>query len=278
MVTADSRLLPVAQGLRLRVLERTGTKTPFLLVHGLASNARMWDGVGSALAAAGHPSLAVDLRAHGESDQVEEGFDFETVTDDLAALLEQTGLRSVVAVGQSWGGNVVLELAARHPDQVRAVVCVDGGFIALSRRFPDWETARRELAPPDFRGMTRDQLLARSGDRFAGWPESGRMGALANFRERADGTVEIRLRRENHMRILREMFDHRPGELAPRVSQPVLVIAARNDQIPDKEREVSEFVSALPDGRLVWVDGHHDLHAQQPRVVASHLLEFLEES
>jgi pimeloyl-ACP methyl ester carboxylesterase len=278
MVTVESRLLEVAPGLRLRVLERAGAETPFLLVHGLASNARMWDGVGHALAAAGHPSLAVDLRGHGESDQVEHGFDFETVAGDLATLLDRTGSGPVVAVGQSWGGNVVLELALRHPDHVRGVVCVDGGFISLSRRFPDWETARRQLAPPDFRGMTLESLLARSRDRFDGWPESGRIGALANFRELEDGTVEIRLRRENHMRILREMFEHRPIELASRLMQPVLVIAARNEQGPDKEREVEQFVSALPNGRLAWVDGHHDLHAEQPDVIAGYLLGFLGES
>ncbi len=40
---------------------------PFVLVHGLASNARLWDGVATALVAAGHPVFAVDLRGHGRS-------------------------------------------------------------------------------------------------------------------------------------------------------------------------------------------------------------------
>jgi len=47
--------------------------TPFVLVHGLASNARLWDGVARRLAGAGHSSAAVDLRGHGRSDKPDTG-------------------------------------------------------------------------------------------------------------------------------------------------------------------------------------------------------------
>ena len=40
----------------------------FLLIHGLASNARLWDETATVLAGAGHQTFAVDLRGHGESD------------------------------------------------------------------------------------------------------------------------------------------------------------------------------------------------------------------
>ncbi|HZZ48199.1 MAG TPA: alpha/beta fold hydrolase, partial [Pseudonocardia sp.] len=44
-----------------------GAARPVLLVHGMSSNARLWDGVAERLAAAGHPVVAVDLRGHGTS-------------------------------------------------------------------------------------------------------------------------------------------------------------------------------------------------------------------
>ena len=47
-----------------------GAAHPVLLVHGLSSNARLWDGVSEHLAAAGHPVVAVDLRGHGASADV----------------------------------------------------------------------------------------------------------------------------------------------------------------------------------------------------------------
>src|SRR5512142_360957 len=51
---------------------------PFLLVHGLSSNARLWDQVARVLVAAGHPVCAVDLRSHGESDAPPGGYDTAT--------------------------------------------------------------------------------------------------------------------------------------------------------------------------------------------------------
>ena len=87
-------------------------------MHGLASNARLWDGVATRLAAAGHPVAAVDQRGHGQSDKPDDGYDFATLTEDLAAILadlDWQGDRTPLVAGQSWGANVVLELAVRQP-------------------------------------------------------------------------------------------------------------------------------------------------------------------
>ncbi|MFD0594557.1 alpha/beta fold hydrolase [Catellatospora coxensis] len=137
---------------------------PFLLVHGLSSNARLWDEVAGALAAAGHPSWAVDLRGHGESDAPESGYDTGTAAADLAALITALGLDRPVVVGQSWGGNVVVRLAAKHPELPGALGLVDGGWIDLHAAFPDWGRASARCArrtstavppPPCGSGWTR---------------------------------------------------------------------------------------------------------------------------
>jgi pimeloyl-ACP methyl ester carboxylesterase len=95
----------------------------FVLVHGLASNARMWDGVGEALAACGFASISVDLRGHGRSPKPDDGYDFDTVVGDLVPLLDG----QPVVAGQSYGGNVVVALAAKHPELISGIACVDGG-------------------------------------------------------------------------------------------------------------------------------------------------------
>ena len=111
----NQRTVAVAPGVELSVLVRDARPDTraFVLVHGLASNARLWDGVGSCLAELGHASVAVDQRGHGSSSKPDHGYDFETVTDDLAAVIEQALGRPAVLAGQSWGGNVVVEFA-RH--------------------------------------------------------------------------------------------------------------------------------------------------------------------
>ena len=58
LVDADVALT----GFRMALREAPGPLRPFLLVHGLSSNARLWDGVARRLAAAGHEVVAVAQR------------------------------------------------------------------------------------------------------------------------------------------------------------------------------------------------------------------------
>jgi pimeloyl-ACP methyl ester carboxylesterase len=244
--------IPVAADVSLEARQWPGDAPGFLLVHGLASNARMWDGVAELLARAGHRAVAVDQRGHGQSDKPDDGYDFGTLTADLVALTDALDLNPVVAVGQSWGANVVLDYACRAPERVRGVACVDGGTIDMSRRFPDWDEAAVTLAPPNLAGTPLAQIEAYMRGAHADWPETGIQGALANFDVFDDGTVAPWLTRERHMLILRELWEHRPSEVRAGVDAldiPVLVISARE------------------------IGADHDVHAQKPELVARKLLE-----
>lgn len=276
---ADStrRWVETANGAGLSVIERAGNpdRPAFLLVHGLASNARLWDGVAARLAGAGYASVAVDQRGHGRSEPADGRFDFATLVDDLARVISSTLARPVVAAGQSWGGNVVLELAAGHPDLARALALIDGGFLTLSEAFPDWTEAERALSPPDLTSLTGVELEAEVRARLTGWPEEGIRGQLANFHILQDGKVRPHLDRGNHMTILRHLWDHRPDEVASAVRCPVLVLAV-GDGSPDKAARVAGFAARLEDAEVRWVTGHHDVHAQMPDLVAGYLIELAE--
>ena len=251
---------------RLHTIAHGPAPVRFLLVHGLASNARLWDGVGGALAARGIGSVAVDLRGHGHSPKPDDGYDHDTITGDLVPLLED---RPVV-VGQSWGGCLAVELAVRHPDLVPAVVCVDGGAIDLKARFPEWERCREALAPPSFNGTTLEQVTAWMRQNHADWPDAGIAGTLANFEILENGTVRPWLTRDRHLRILRALWEYEPSQLWPKVSCPVLFLSASELQ----RAAVEEAQRALPGARVEWFEGaDHDLHAQHPERVAALLAE-----
>jgi pimeloyl-ACP methyl ester carboxylesterase len=82
----------------------------------------------------------VDLRGHGRSGAPTQRYTVDGFADDVAWLCEQIGMSLAVLVGHSMGGQVVLDLAARHPDLVGAVVMVDAAPIVRS---PDLSEAAR---------------------------------------------------------------------------------------------------------------------------------------
>ena len=275
MTDIETMHLPVDAGVTLHARRwpaAGGEQQPMLLVHGLASNARMWDGVGDALARLGHEVVAVDLRGHGQSDKPDTGYDFETVTADLLGVIRGLGWARPVVVGQSWGGNVVVELAARAPEAVRGVAGVDGGAIDLSARYPTWEEAAERLRPPALAGTPAADLEARFRAAHPDWPESGIRGMLANFEVRPDGTVAPWLTLPRHMAILRSLWEQRPLETLAAVRVPVVLVgAASGDAAADAAtRAALERASrVLRRGRVAEMAGEHDLHAQHPEAVAA---------
>ncbi|WP_170213106.1 alpha/beta fold hydrolase [Catellatospora citrea] len=245
---------------------------PFLLVHGLSSNARLWDEVGDALAAAGHPSWAVDLRGHGESDAPESGYDTGTAAADLAAVITTLGLSRPVVAGQSWGGNVVVRLAAKHPDLPGALGLVDGGWIDLHAAFPDWQSCERALRPQDIDGRPAAAMRQWLASAHPDWSDTAREATLANMRIRADGTVARRLTIPHHLEILRSMWDGPPGPDLPLVAVPALLLPALGPQ-DERADTVRRAAAALPDATVRWYPGaDHDLHAQHPATIAADLL------
>jgi pimeloyl-ACP methyl ester carboxylesterase len=248
---------------------------PILLVHGLASNARLWDGVAERLAAAGHPVAAVDQRGHGQSDKPDSGYDFATLSADLVAVLAELGWhgdRAPWLAGQSWGANVVLEMAIRHPGAARGLVLVDGGTMDLRSRFADWPTCEAALAPPALLGITATSFERLTRSQHADWPESGLAGALANVEVLGDATIRPWLSRGNHMTILRNMWDHHLSDRYPLVLVPVLVLPAEDGAnqrwMAGKRDEVARAGAALDRSVTRWIAGDHDLHAQHPDLVA----------
>lgn len=272
MLTDGDIQLP--DGPRLAVRRWSGERRPFLLVHGLASNARLWDGVAGRLSAAGHEVLAVDQRGHGQSERTSDGYDSATAAADLGALIRElgwTGTRAPIVAGQSWGGNVVLTLAANHAG-VAGLALVDGGWIHLADRFPTFDECWAALEPPRFDGLTREALLAQSTGWHADWPEEGRLGSLANFADLPDGTVRPHLARAHHRSIVHSLWQDDPRDLYGRVSIPTVLMAAVG-AVPAEATAVTEAGEQIADARVVWyVGAHHDLHAQQPDRCAEDLL------
>ena len=213
---AQDQFINVEPRLHVREWAGEANRAPFLLVHGLASNARLWDGVGARLAASGHRAVAVDLRGHGLSDKPDEGYDFATVAGDLARLMDAMELARPIIAGQSWGGNVALAFGVLHPTLARGLCFVDGGFLDIqSRPGMTWERTQVDLRPPPLAGTPLTLMRQRIREFHPDWSDEGIEGVLANFEVMPDETVRPWLTIERHLQILHALWSQRPAELYP---------------------------------------------------------------
>jgi non-heme chloroperoxidase len=91
-----------------------GTGKPVVFVHGWTLSSAIWRGQLDWLAERGLRAIAYDRRGHGQSTKPESGYDYETLSDDLATLLDRLDLREVTLVGHSMGSGEVVRYLARH--------------------------------------------------------------------------------------------------------------------------------------------------------------------
>lgn len=274
----------LSSGAELSVIDngRAGSPRAWCLVHGLSSNARLWDGVLRHLTSLGDRVIAVDQRGHGHSAQSTTGYAMETVADDLAELVNSIDSSERFLVGQSWGGNVVVECAARHPKLMNGVVGIDGGFIRLKDHYPTWEECWEALAPPVLEGVPLQRIQDWMSQSAADWPEEGRRGTLANFHIRSDGTISPRLAREDHREVLFGLWNHEPAEALKNVTVPVrFFVADSGDNARRRQRRsaIESLMATVGSGvDAVWFEGaHHDVHAQRPRDVSEALAAFAQQ-
>ncbi len=276
------------RGLRFHYRDWGGRGQPLLLLHGLASNSRIWD-----LAAPHLTSrfrvLALDQRGHGLSDKPDDGYDFQSITGDLQALIQALGLERPGLVGHSWGANVALQFAADQPDAVSWLVLVDGGFLEISA-FPGmtWERALEMMSPPPLAGLKLKAFLQGARN----WPGLGEVWSdevqeivLGNFRIDEDDTIHPHLSRENHLKILRSLWEQQPSALWSGLRCPILLVPTARDHkdprnaiwMEQKQKAVALAEERGPTVQVAWMeDAIHDVPLQRPRELAKVIERFVE--
>ncbi|GAB3643563.1 alpha/beta fold hydrolase [Spirosoma arcticum] len=91
-----------------------GTGNPVVLIHGWPLSHEMWDYQMAELPKHNLRVVAYDRRGFGKSTQTWDGYDYDTLADDLKAVLDELDLHNVTLVGFSMGGGEVARYMARH--------------------------------------------------------------------------------------------------------------------------------------------------------------------
>jgi non-heme chloroperoxidase len=100
-------------GVRLRHLD-WGTGSPILFINSWSFTVNTWARTMYYFSGRGYRCLSFDRRGHGRSDDPGYGYDFDTLADDLADVIEQLELRDVTLVGHSMGCGEIIRYLTRH--------------------------------------------------------------------------------------------------------------------------------------------------------------------
>lgn len=137
-----------ANGLNLHVHEwgDSRTKHALVLLHDYAETTAAWEDVAVDLSRE-YRIIAVDQRGHGRSDRAtDHDYSRASQVEDLSAVIEALGLRTVTLVGHGMGGANAICYAADHPDVVSALIIIEAAPEVLRSGI---ETLRRVLASGD---------------------------------------------------------------------------------------------------------------------------------
>jgi len=155
--------------MRLHTFEWGDPTAPHVVcLHGVTAHGERFRQLAEERWAAHFHVLAPDLRGHGRSGW-EPPWTFETYVADLVETFGELG--PVDWVGHSFGGRLVLELAARRPDLVRRAVLLDPAFHVLpaiagyladqERGDPVYDSVEAYVdGRSDAGGMDRDRAVA----------------------------------------------------------------------------------------------------------------------
>lgn len=270
---------------------RAGEKPALLFLHGLASNARIWEKVVPFLTDAGHACYAPDTRGHGLSDKPESGYGFDEISADIAALIQTLQLDRPWIIGHSWGASLALDYAARvrlGPNAPAGIILVDGGMIEM-QAIPGatWESTRQRLTPPNLAGMPVDEFVERLHSWNSAWgPDDQDISIiLSNFEISDEETIKPRLTLDRHMQILAAMWEFPTYQRFSQVRCPVLLIPAAPPQpIPtealtfhkNKQAGIHHLTQLKPGLDVEWFENTiHDVPMQRPDRLAHSIQAFI---
>lgn len=271
--------------LKVRYLDWGGDGSPLLALHGLASSAHWYDVVAPLLRDR-HRLIAPDQRGHGQTTNAPSGYDWKTLSDDLAGLLDHIGVGEVSVMGHSWGGNVATNFAANYPDRVKRLIMIDGGFFD-GRIMPGatWEAFSQRLRPRDVTGDRQEFLERLRNQMGAIWSDEIERIVQTMVYEDENGQIQDILRPENQAQVIRAMWDDPASATLPRIECPTLIVPAG----PSAERAGSEFAESrrrmvaaaelsLKNCRVHWIsETIHDIGYHKPQELAQVIGEFLAE-
>jgi non-heme chloroperoxidase len=119
--------ITVDREVALEVLDAGGDGPPLVFLAGFGNSAHIFTDF-AARFRDDFRVVAITRRGFGRSSFPATGYDNARLADDVVAVLDTLGLPRALLVAHSFGGAELNALARRHPERLRGLVYLDGGF------------------------------------------------------------------------------------------------------------------------------------------------------
>lgn len=248
-------------GLRIRV-ERAGAGHPVLLLHGWGASAEAMRMIAEDLAR-NYDVAALDFPGHGKSSPPPEPWRVSNFTALTLKVMDQLGLKQPHVIAHSFGGRVVIKLAAENPQRISRLVLT--GAAGLPPERTHGQRARLKVA-----GIGKRVKRTLGDTSVSRWLESRWVHHVASADyQAASGTMRGTL-----VNIVAEDL----SDWLPRIEAPTLLIWGAEDR--DTPLSSGQRMAALiPSSELVVLEGGgHFAYAEQYSKFRLHLQRFLRES
>ena len=235
---------------------------PVVLIHGLGGDRSMWIYQVPALCGR-FPTIALDLRGHGESSSPAGEWSIAAMARDLVRLLRNLGAEKAHIVGCSLGGAVAQQFAIDHPYAVASLVLADT-FCAVPVGAED--TVR------DGQRFIEEQPMKTIAAHRIGLAFSDAIDPAV--RDYVVGRV-ARCDKDSYIRTSRALFGFSAREQLCEIAAPTLVMVGELDRVtpPALSEEIRDRISGA---QLVRIpEAGHISNMERPAAFNRELLEFL---
>ncbi|TQF03081.1 alpha/beta hydrolase [Kitasatospora acidiphila] len=246
-----------------------GSGRPVVFVHSMLMSSQMWQHQMQHLVEHGHRAIAYDRRGHGRSDDPGTGYEFDTLADDLAALLAELDLTDVTLVGHSMGGGEVVRYLSKHGDERISRIALVGSTVPHLDVEPAVAAALLDRLRVGYGQWVEENAALSFGD---GLPDCS-IPQVEKDRTIQDW-MEVSLKAAVDCTAANLAADFRADLRAIRI--PTLVVHGDADAFAPLETCGRRSAELIPDSKLVvYRNASHMLHLSHRRQLNTDLLAFV---